>query len=127
MVRFFRHLAFSLLVLGLLHGTATPITADTYIWNSTGTDWAVASNWKTNISPTPTDSALFNPTGNSVGTTVNSPNLSGPVSILSLAIVPNQNLGGWTFSGVGSLSPSSGVSTSGPATYSFNNLAFANN
>src|SRR5262249_40636339 len=103
--------------------------AATYVWNNNGTDWANTANWSPGGGPPgPTDVGLFNPNGSPVGTAVINPQVTSDQSLLSLTFAPNQNIGGWTVTQDAiprtlTVGGSTGITTYGPATYSFNGTA----
>ncbi len=125
MHRFNFWLALALLVGGAVSSSA--FAQSTYTWNNTGTDFASAANWSPNGGPPlDGDTAQFNPNGSPIGSVVVNPNISGHVNqqVKSLTIAPNQNFGRWAFTGSDGFiigdSGSTGLTTYGPATYSFN-------
>src|SRR5207248_1156305 len=103
------------------------------IWNNTGTDWGTAASW-TPISgagttfPGATDVALFVPLP--AGAAAQQPNLASAQAALLLTLTPNPGLGGWTFTGDGQQltlggTGSTGLTTYGPAAYTFNGPVLA--
>ena len=121
MSRATRWLAFGLLVGLTLADRASGQT--TYTWNSAGTDWATASNWSPAGVPDSPDTVLFNPNGALMGTSPQNPNITGSRGVFAITIAPNQQMGGWNFTGDGTLaiggSASTGLTTYGPGTYVF--------
>ncbi len=118
--RLARRLALPVAALGLL---APRAPAQTFTWNNTGTDWQSAASWNPNTVPT-TGLALFRQAGSATGTATTGPSVSGSVAALSLTTGPNQNFGGWNFTGAGTLTlggtGSQGLFTGGRQTTSFN-------
>ena len=98
----------------------------TYTWNNTGTDWNSASSWSPGGVPNEPDIARFTSNGSTFGSATTNPALAVAVYSRSLTIAPNQNLGGWNFAGSGSMvvgssiSNSTGLTTYGPQTTTFN-------
>jgi autotransporter-associated beta strand protein len=116
-----KQLLTAMLACAILAGTAS---AQTTTWNSVGTDWGTAGNWSAGV-PTASNNATFLPGFNSPSSTVFNPDLGGSGrTALSVIAAPNQVLGGWTFSGTNSLTLGGtgtlGLTTLGPATYTFN-------
>ncbi len=116
-----------LLVFALTGTLISNANADpTYTWNNTGTNWNSASSWSPGGIPDEPDIALFNQNGSAFGSSTTNPSIMGGMASRSLTIAPNQNLGGWTFTGSGNLTLGSSVSTStglttyGPQTTTFN-------
>lgn len=108
--------------------------AGIYSWNSNGSDWANSANW-TLVSgtgtgtPTGTRSAEFRTSTPIPGSVVFDPVINNAALAHSLTIAPNQNLGGWNFTGSGSLTvggtDTTGLTTYGPGTYTFNGPVLA--
>lgn len=101
----------------------------TYTWNNTGTVWNSASSWSPNTAPSESDIVRFTPNSSAFGSNTTNPSLADPshnIGVLSLTIAPNQNLGGWTFTGTSADNltvggpNSTGVTTYGPQTTTFN-------
>lgn len=93
-----------------------------YRWNSTGTAWNNSSHWiPSGVPNASTDIALFNHLAGTVGTVEIDPSLTTSQTVNSLGLALNQNFGGWTLSGTGTLTvggaSSVGITTGGPATY----------
>lgn len=113
-------------------GTPAFGQAGIYSWNSTGSDWSSAANW-TLVSgtgtgtPSATRSAEFRTSTPLPGSTVFDPVINNASNALSLTIATNQNLGGWNFTGTGSLTVggtgTTGLTTYGPGTFTFNGPA----
>lgn len=124
-------------ILAALLLLALPLTATAqtvYTWTAGGADtnWNTAANWNPAGGPpgtAATDVAVFNPFG---GTTTN-PQFTNSPTIQSLVVGPNRVGGGWTFTQDATQRTLSiggstvGLTTTGPATYTFNgpNLAGA--
>ncbi|QVL31881.1 autotransporter-associated beta strand repeat-containing protein [Telmatocola sphagniphila] len=120
----------SLASLAILLGLSQSTQAATYTWNNLGTDWTSGTSWSPAGGPPSTaDLALFSINSSSYGSTVSDPQLNSATAVLSVTFAPNQNLGGWNFSGSGTLTvggtASTGISTYGPATYNLNGPALS--
>ena len=123
---------FALVFLAALSLTGPAFGQTTYTWNNAGTNWTTATNWSPSGTPGTNagDTAFFLPSGSAPGTTVQNPNIASAIpSFNSLTIALNQNFGGWTFGGSGSLTiggtSSTGITTYGPATYTFSGPTLA--
>ena len=117
-------------VFSVVAGRAETATAATYTWNNSGTNTGTSSSWSPTGTPASGDLVQFKPDGSAPGSAVSDPTVNVNQSYSSLTIAPNQNLGGWTFSGSGTAltiggSGSTGLTTYGSATTTFNGPTLA--
>lgn len=90
-----------------------------YTWNNIGADWNTATNWSASNGdpgvPAGADVALFQPFQTPAGTVAVQPVLNNNLNVSGVIFGPNQNLGGWTLGGTGTLNVGNvGLRTYGP-------------